>query len=173
MAKQTLERLMRGESLSTEEARALMYSIMSGELHDTQISAGLTALRMKGETVDEIAGFASAMREKAIRVSPRRDGLIDTCGTGGDARGTFNISTATALVAAAMPIPVAKHGNRAVSSKCGSADVLEALGVTIQLSPESVAKLIDASAHERGTGDDGQDALIVNLEDWIRVHVAI
>ncbi len=143
MATQALEGLINGEDLSTDEARALMGSIMSGELKDTQIAAILTALRMKGETVDEIAGFASAMREKAIRITPKRDGLVDTCGTGGDGRQTFNISTATALVAAAMCIPVAKHGNRAVSSKCGSADVLEALGVNIQLSPESVTTLID------------------------------
>jgi anthranilate phosphoribosyltransferase len=98
---------------------------------------------MKGETTGEIAGFAQAMRENSVRVNPVRDGLIDTCGTGGDARGTFNISTASALVAASMGIPVAKHGNRAVSSKCGSADVLEALGVNISLPPEAVSQLID------------------------------
>ena len=143
MTRQILEALIRKEDLPSDQARALMNSIMSGELADTQIAAILTALRSKGETVDEIAGFAAAMREKAIHISPKRADLVDTCGTGGDARWTFNISTATALVAAAMGIPIAKHGNRAVSSQCGSADVLEALGVNIQLRPESVAELID------------------------------
>lgn len=143
MTRRILEALIRKEDLPSNQARALMNSIMSGELADTQIAAILTALRSKGETVDEITGFAAAMREKAIRISPKRADLVDTCGTGGDARGTFNISTATALVAAAMGIPIAKHGNRAVSSQCGSADVLEALGVNIQLRPESVAELID------------------------------
>ncbi len=143
MALETLERLMRHEDLSTEEAGALMDAIMSGRLRNTEIAAVLTALRMKGETVGEIAGFARAMRKNAVRVAPRRNGLVDTCGTGGDARQTFNVSTATALVSAAMGVGVAKHGNRAVSSKCGSADVLEALGVNIELGPESVAKLID------------------------------
>jgi anthranilate phosphoribosyltransferase len=143
MTSEILEKLVRKENLSVEEARAVMDSIMSGQLSDARIAAVLTALRMKGETVEEIAGFASAMAEKAIRISPRRNGLVDTCGTGGDDSQTFNISTATALVTASMGIPVAKHGNRAVSSKCGSADVLEALGVNIQLPPERVAELID------------------------------
>jgi len=143
MTNQILERLTRRENLSRDEAMGLMGSIMSGELGDAQIAAILVALRMKGETVEEIAGFVSAMRERAVRVTPKRDGLVDTCGTGGDARHTFNISTATALLAAAMSIPVAKHGNRAISSKCGSADVLEALGINITLPPESVAELID------------------------------
>jgi anthranilate phosphoribosyltransferase len=129
--------------LQTTEAQALMSSIMSGQLDGPQIAAVLVALRMKGETVKEITGFAAAMRDKAVRISPAREGLVDTCGTGGDARHTFNISTATALVAAGMGIPVAKHGNRAVSSSCGSADVLEALGVVIDLHPDDVAGLID------------------------------
>jgi anthranilate phosphoribosyltransferase len=143
MVSRMLEQLMRGEDLRTDEAHDLMERLMSGELEEAQIAALLTALRIKGETVEEIAGFAAAMREKAIRISPRRDGLVDTCGTGGDGQNTFNISTATALLAASMGISVAKHGNRAVSSNCGSADVLEALGVNIQLSPESVAELLD------------------------------
>lgn len=143
MSRQILEALIRRRDLSTEEARALMDAIMSGELGDVQVAALLTALRSKGETVGEIAGFAQAMRERAVRITPRRGGLVDTCGTGGDGRHTFNISTATALVAAAMGIPVAKHGNRAVSSRCGSADVLEALGVRIDLEPGAVATLID------------------------------
>ena len=140
---QVLERLLQCRALSLDESKDLMNSIMSGDLLDTQIAGILTALRMKGETIGEIAGFARAMRENSVRISPGRAGLIDTCGTGGDARGTFNISTAAALVAASMGIPVAKHGNRAVSSKCGSADVLEALGVNITLPPEAVSQLID------------------------------
>lgn len=138
-----LENLLDGKDMTRKQARALMRGIMDGALHETQIAALLTALRMKGETVEEIAGFAAAMREKAIAIHPKRKGLVDTCGTGGDGKQTFNISTATAIVAAAMEIPVAKHGNRAVSSKCGSADVLEELGVSIGLSPKAVARLID------------------------------
>ncbi len=143
MSSRTIEALINGQDLSFDEAVALMESIMDGALSETRIAAILTALRMKGETVDEIAGFASAMRRKAVRITPARTGMIDTCGTGGDARHTFNVSTAAALVTAALGIPVAKHGNRAVSSKCGSADVLEALGVNIALQPEQVAALID------------------------------
>jgi anthranilate phosphoribosyltransferase len=143
MASETIERLISKKDLSRSEAHGLMHSIMRGELENCQIAAVLTALRMKGETVDEIAGFATAMRENALAVKPRRNGLVDTCGTGGDARGTFNVSTAAALVAASMGIAVAKHGNRAVSSSCGSADVLEALGVNIDLGPDKVAELID------------------------------
>jgi len=140
---QIIEALINGQDLSFDEARDLMGSIMEGALSEPRIASILTALRMKGETVDEIAGFASAMRQKAVRITPERSGMIDTCGTGGDARHTFNVSTAAALVTAAMGIPVAKHGNRAVSSKCGSADVLEALGVNITLTPDQVAALID------------------------------
>jgi anthranilate phosphoribosyltransferase len=129
--------------LSAEEAGGLMNDIMAGRIAEAPMAALLTALRMKGETVDEIAGFASAMRGNAVRISPAREGLVDTCGTGGDVRHTFNISTGAALVSAAMGIPVAKHGNRAISSRCGSADVLEALGVNIHLAPEAVSRLID------------------------------
>ncbi len=139
-----LDRLLARRDLDADEARALMGAIMSGEVEAPRIAAVLIALRMKGETVDEIVGFARAMRDNAVSVTPARTGLVDTCGTGGDARGTFNISTATALVAAAMGIPVAKHGNRAVSSSCGSADVLESLGVAVDLPPEQACAMIDA-----------------------------
>jgi anthranilate phosphoribosyltransferase len=143
MINRTIDRLIDRQDLTRDAAQALLVSIMDGDLTAPQIAAILTALRMKGETVDEIAGFAAAMRDKAVAVKTKRSGLVDTCGTGGDARHTFNISTAAALVAAAMGIPVAKHGNRAVSSKCGSADVLEALGVNIDLAPDQTGRLID------------------------------
>ena len=138
-----LERLIDGGDLSRDEARGFMNRVMAGEVPAARLAGILTALRIKGETVDEIAGFASAMRENAVKVDVARDDLIDTCGTGGDGTGTINISTATALLAAAMGIPVAKHGNRAVSSRSGSADVLEALGVRIDLSPQEAAAAIE------------------------------
>ncbi len=140
-----MERLLDGTDLSADEARALMTEIMTGQVAPARIAACLAALRVKGETVDEIAGFAAAMREVAETVEIGLPNLLDTCGTGGDARGTFNISTATALVAAGMGIPVAKHGNRAVSSKCGSADVLEALDVVVDLPPALAASLVDSA----------------------------
>lgn len=115
---------------------------MDGEATPSQIGAFLTAMRMKGETVDEVAGFASGVRSKAIRVSAEQEGLLDTCGTGGDGIGTLNISTASAIVAAAGGVRVAKHGNRAMSSKSGSADVLEALGVNISLDREQAARCL-------------------------------
>jgi anthranilate phosphoribosyltransferase len=120
-----------------------MDQIMSGGATDAQIGAFLIALRCKGETVDEIAGFAEAMREKATPIGGGREPMIDTCGTGGDGSGTFNISTAVAFVAAGAGLCVAKHGNRAMSSKCGSADVLAALGVDVEASPEKVATCLD------------------------------
>jgi len=138
-----LTSLLEGRDLSLEQAGNLMSAIMAGDIPPFRLAGILTALRAKGETVAEIAGFASAMRDGALRISPVKTGLLDTCGTGGDGSGTFNISTATALVAASMGIPVAKHGNRAVSSNCGSADVLEALGVNLDLEPVQVARLID------------------------------
>ncbi len=143
MTPQTLEFLIEGRDLSQAEARDLMNDIMEGAVGEAALAAVLTALRIKGETAEEIAGFATAMREHAVPVQPRRNTLVDTCGTGGDGKHTFNLSTAAALVAAAMGIGVAKHGNRAVSSRSGSADVLEALGVDITLPPEAVAELID------------------------------
>ena len=149
-----IQKVVSGRHLSRSEAESLMNEIMSGRATDAQIAAFLTALRMKCETVEELIGFARVMREKASRVSPRsmvdaafsgtdREMLVDTCGTGGDATGTFNISTATAFVVAGAGIRVAKHGNRSVSSLCGSADVVEALGVRIDLPPEAVARCID------------------------------
>jgi anthranilate phosphoribosyltransferase len=142
------------QSLTLAEARSVMAEILSGACTDAQIAALLVALRMKGETVDEIVGFAQAIRgaatplplagEHPLDVSgTERDALVDTCGTGGDASGTFNISTATALTVAGAGVRVAKHGNRSVTSKCGSADVVEALGVRLTLSPAQVARCLD------------------------------
>jgi anthranilate phosphoribosyltransferase len=160
----------RNESLSREDARDLMTEVLAGKCTDAQIAAVLIALRMKGETVEEIVGFAEAIRAAAAPLPIERGGnsgaiavtgtgrdalaeesadpssgvsdLIDTSGTGGDASGTFNISTATALVTAGAGVRVAKHGNRSISSKCGSADVIEALGINIQLSPERAAQCL-------------------------------
>jgi anthranilate phosphoribosyltransferase len=141
------------QSLSREDAREVMSEVLAGRCTDAQIAALLVALHMKGETVEEIVGFAEAIRAAAnplpvagnsmIDVSgTERDALVDTCGTGGDASGTFNISTATALVAAGAGVRVAKHGNRSVTSKCGSADVMEALGANITLPPARIAECL-------------------------------
>jgi anthranilate phosphoribosyltransferase len=138
-----LAQLLDGRDLSREEARTVMGSIMSGEATPAQIAGFLIALRAKGETADEIAGCAEAMREHVLPVRPQRADLVDTAGTGGDGAKTINISTAAALVAAAAGAGVAKHGNRAVSSASGSADVLEALGFELELAPERVATSID------------------------------
>jgi anthranilate phosphoribosyltransferase len=150
MILESLKKVVEREDLSAEEAFMTMDEIMSGKATDAQIAAFLTALRLKGETVAEITGFARAMREKVSPVKvdasisgTDREALVDTCGTGGDASNTFNISTATAFVVAGAGIPVAKHGNRSVSSLCGSADVIEALGVSIELPPEQVGQCID------------------------------
>jgi len=132
-----------GADLTAEEAHAAMMQVMSAEATPAQIAGFLIALRMKGETPEEIAGCARAMRAHVTPAVPTRHDLVDTCGTGGDGAETFNISTAAALVAAAGGAAVAKHGNRAVSSRCGSADVLEALGVRIDLSPADVAACVD------------------------------
>ena len=132
-----------GSDLSREEARGAMEEIMEGRATAAQIGSLLTALSMKGETAEEIAGFAETMRSKADRVDTDRYGLLDTCGTGGDGADTFNISTASAIVAASGGIRVAKHGNRAMSSKSGSADVLEALGVNIQLDSRQAADCLN------------------------------
>jgi anthranilate phosphoribosyltransferase len=140
---EALARILDGHDLAQAEARAVMNEIMRGEATPAQIGGFLIALRLKGETTDEISGCAEAMREHVLPVRPKRDDLVDTAGTGGDGAGTFNISTAAALVAAAAGAGVAKHGNRAVSSSSGSADVLEALGFDLDLSPKRVARSID------------------------------
>ncbi len=140
---QALARLLDGHSLSRDEARSVMNEVMEGEATPAQIGALLTALRMKGETVEEIAGCAEAMRAHVLEVRPAREDLVDTAGTGGDGAGTINISTAAALVAAAAGAGVAKHGNRAVSSASGSADVLEALGFRLELPPARIERSID------------------------------
>lgn len=142
MSRDVIEQLLRREHLSREQASALMGDIMDGALSDVQIAGVLVAMRAKRATVEEMAGFAEAMRERAVRVTPKRNGLVDTCGTGGDGRRTFNISTASALVAAAAGVGIAKHGNRAVSSSCGSSDVLEALGVRT-VPAQRVGEVID------------------------------
>src|SRR5690242_3850544 len=142
------------QSLTREEARGVMAEVLTGQCTDAQIAALLVSLSMKGETVEEIVGFAEAIRQAATPLLVRedstvdvsgteRDALVDTCGTGGDASGTFNISTATALVAAGAGMRVAKHGNRSVTSKCGSADVMEALGVKIDLSPARLGACLE------------------------------
>ncbi len=142
MIREAIEELVAGNSLSTEQAAEAMNEIMSGEATPAQFGAFVTALRLKGESTDEIAGMAQVMREKALRVNV--DGpLVDTAGTGGDASGSFNISTTAGLVAAGAGVKVAKHGNRAMSGACGSADVLEALGVRIDLSPEGVQRCLE------------------------------
>jgi anthranilate phosphoribosyltransferase len=140
---QALNRLLDGSSLERAEARSVMDEIMRGDATPAQIGGFLVALRLKGETADEIAGCAEAMRAHVLRVTPDRDDLVDTCGTGGDGGRTFNISTAAAIVAAAAGAAVAKHGNRAVSSASGSADVLEALGFSLEQPPERIARSID------------------------------
>jgi anthranilate phosphoribosyltransferase len=145
MIKDAIARVIRRENLTQPEAEAAMCDIMSGEATPAQIGAYLVGLRMKGETVDEITGSARAMRANVvpIKVSHSEDRLFDTAGTGGDGKHTFNISTAAAFVIAGAGRKVAKHGNRAASSKCGSADVLAALGVNLDLGPELVARAID------------------------------
>jgi anthranilate phosphoribosyltransferase len=140
---QALARLLDGRDLSREEARDVMTTIMEGACTPAQIGGFLIALRLKGETADEIAGCAEAMRSHVLVVRPARDDLVDTAGTGGDGTHTFNISTAAALIAAAAGAGVAKHGNRAVSSRSGSADVLEALGFNLGLEPTLIAQSID------------------------------
>lgn len=141
MIKEAISIIIQNISLSESEMAEVMTEIMEGKATDAQIGAFLTALRIKGETVEEITGAARIMRDKATKINAP-EGVIDTCGTGGDMAGTFNISTTTAIVVSAAGIPVAKHGNRSVSSQSGSADVLEALGLKIELSPEKVEKCL-------------------------------
>ncbi|MCM2269398.1 MAG: anthranilate phosphoribosyltransferase [Thermoanaerobaculia bacterium] len=139
-----LARLLRRDDLGRDEVAALFGRIVAGEVAEPVMAAILAALATKGETVEEIAGAAQAMRARARRVPHGRADALDTCGTGGDGRGTFNVSTAAALVAAAGGAPVAKHGNRAVSSRSGSADLLAALGVPIEVEPDVAGRQLDA-----------------------------
>ncbi|PZC48017.1 MAG: anthranilate phosphoribosyltransferase [Chloroflexi bacterium] len=141
MIRDAIIKVAGGSSLSAEEAAAVMEEIMTGEATEAQIGAFLTALSIKGETPEEISGMAQVMREKSLRVEINVP-AVDTCGTGGDGSNTFNISTAAAFVVSAVGVPVAKHGNRALSGGCGSADILEAFGVNVTLGPEAVARCI-------------------------------
>lgn len=144
MIKESIQKLVNLADLTHEEATASMMEIMSGEATNAQIGAFLTALRMKGETSDEVTAFTSVMKECCHRIHPNVKGrLVDTCGTGGDKVKTFNISTTAAFVAAGADVAVAKHGNRSVTSKCGSADVLERLGLNLNIAPEDVEKAIE------------------------------
>ena len=139
-----LNKLVDKTDLTAEETRLVIRAIMSGELSDAQIAGFLVALRMKGETPTKIAEMAKVMREFAAAISPKVSGtLVDTCGTGGDRKGTINVSTAAMFVAAGAGVPIAKHGNRSVSSKCGSADILEELGVKIDLPPKKTEECIE------------------------------
>jgi anthranilate phosphoribosyltransferase len=144
MIKEAIQLLADHKDLVFEHAQQSMREIMTGEATPAQIGAFLTSLRMKGETVDEITAFAVAMREHSVRISPHVQGrLVDTCGTGGDLLKTFNVSTAAAFISSGAGVTIAKHGNRSVTSKCGSADVLEALGVNLDANPSTVEKTIE------------------------------
>lgn len=144
MIKEAIAKLVGGQSLTEEEARLVMVQIMDGEATPAQLGAFLVSLRVKGETPEELLGFVRTMRSKAAGVTLPGD-LLDTCGTGGDGSGTYNISTGAALVAAAAGLKVAKHGNRSATSKCGSADVLEALGANLSGDPDQAAQCLDES----------------------------
>ncbi|RJQ25300.1 MAG: anthranilate phosphoribosyltransferase [Peptococcaceae bacterium] len=143
MIKDAIKKVVAGGDLTEEESMMVMERIMNGEATAAQIAAFLTALSLKGETVAEVTGFTRVMRRKVTPVRSSYPLVVDTCGTGGDGAGTFNISTAAALVVAGAGVPVAKHGNRSVSSRCGSADVLEALGVRIEMTPEESSRCLD------------------------------
>jgi anthranilate phosphoribosyltransferase len=143
MIKEAIAKVVEGRDLTQKEMEGAMEEIMTGNATPAQIGSFITALRIKGETVDEITGAAIVMRAKAVKVNPRDDIILDTCGTGGDGTHTFNVSTATAFVAAGGGVKVAKHGNRAVSSLCGSADVLKNLGVSLDISPVDVGRCIE------------------------------
>lgn len=144
MIRTAIQKLVEGKNLTEQEVMDAMNCIMEGGATQAQIGSFITALRIKGETTEEITGCAKVMRQKAERIKPDVDYHIDTCGTGGDGTNTFNISTAVAVIAAASGVPVAKHGNRSVSSKCGCADVLEALGVNIALESDVVNRCIES-----------------------------
>ncbi|HDY73734.1 MAG TPA: anthranilate phosphoribosyltransferase [Euryarchaeota archaeon] len=144
MMKEVIAKLVEGRNLTRDEAHSAMKTIMSGDASPAQIGSFLTALRIKGETIEEISEFARVMRDFASTINPTVDGtLLDTCGTGGDKLSTFNISTVSAFVVAGAGISIAKHGNRSVTSKCGSADLLEALGVKIDIPPREVERVIE------------------------------
>ncbi len=143
MIREAIKKIIERKDLSKQETFDCFTEIMSGNVSELLIASFLTGLRMKGETISEIAGAALAMREMATKISPKYNSIIDTCGTGGDGSGTFNISTTAALIAASAGAHVAKHGNRAVSSKCGSADVLKALGVNIEMDPKKLEQCMD------------------------------
>ncbi len=148
MYKEIITKLIAGQNLTSAQAAGIINEILSGSLTDAQIAAFMTAMSIKGETFEELAGAAAAMRSKAARLQVTSSTVVDTCGTGGDGLDTFNISTAAAFVVAGAGITVAKHGNRGVSSKCGSADVLEQLGVNLEVDPETV----EAAVNEIGIG---------------------
>lgn len=143
MIKEAIYQLINGNDLTYEQAREVMEEMMTGTATQAQMGGFLTALRMQGETIDEITAFATVMREKGVKIEPKRE-VIDIVGTGGDEVGTFNISTTSAFVVAAGGVPVAKHGNRSVSSKSGAADVLERLGANLNLTPEQNEKVLNA-----------------------------
>ncbi len=146
--KENLNTIIRKQDLTKEEMSSMMYDIFSGDITDVQIGAFMAALATKGETFEELAGAATTMRRKAAKIQTISKIVVDTCGTGGDASGTFNVSTTTALAVAGCGITIAKHGNRSISSKCGSADVLEELGVKIDTAPE----IVEEAVNEIGLG---------------------
>ncbi len=144
MIKELIKKITEGKNLTDIETKELFKNLMEGNATDTQIGAILVGLKMKGETIDEIKSATEIMREKAVKINVKdKENLVDTCGTGGDKVNTFNVSTITAFVLAGAGVKVAKHGNRSVSSKCGSADIMEALGVKIDLSPEKTKEAIE------------------------------
>lgn len=144
MIKECIKKLVDGQDLSLAESQEAMDEIMTGSATPSQIASLITALRIKGETPEEITGFAKVMRSHAVKLDLKSEYFVDTCGTGGDVSGTFNISTIASFIASGAGVIIAKHGNRAVSSKCGSADLLEKLGVKIDLPSEKIAECIDA-----------------------------
>ena len=143
MIKTAIEKVVDGKNLNEVEMLGTMNQIMGGDATPAQIGSFITALRVKGETIDEITGAVRVMRQKATKIKTKHELVVDTCGTGGDGSQTFNVSTTVAFVVAGAGVPVAKHGNRAISSRSGSADVLKALGVNIEISPEMVGECID------------------------------